>query len=229
MVFISGGNINPLQIHRPRHITHTPPCSTSRHHIHLNSVYKQGKGRATSTSQRMKSFKLSLLFVIGTLDSVSAAPRKRTSERYIPSFIPASPHKSKSRRHPSTDPSLLLRGGQQFTSTSQHAQLDVFATTSPFVQYNVVLAGINLLGMGISLTFPRMQYHLDLLGTGAFALASLTTVLGSTDLPLRVQLSTAAVSVWSIKLAAFLFFRACKVKSDARLEGLLSSVPGTSE
>ena len=75
-----------------------------------------------------------------------------------------------------------------------------------------------------------MQYHLDLLGTGAFGLASVFCVFnGISDLPLRVQISSIAVILWSVKLASFLFFRACKVKTDTRLDGLLSTVSGTSE
>jgi steroid 5-alpha reductase family enzyme len=75
-----------------------------------------------------------------------------------------------------------------------------------------------------------MQYHLDLLGTGAFALSSILAVMTKfMELPLRSQISTVAVALWSVKLAAFLFFRACKVKTDVRLEGLLSSTSGTSE
>ena len=87
-----------------------------------------------------------------------------------------------------------------------------------------------MLGMGISLAFPRVQYHLDLLGTGAFGLASIFCVFnGIADLPLRVQVSSIAVVIWSVKLASFLFFRACKVKTDTRLDGMLSTVTGTSE
>jgi steroid 5-alpha reductase family enzyme len=47
-------------------------------------------------------------------------------------------------------------------------------------------------------------------------------------MPLRMQISSAAVIIWSAKLAGFLFYRASK-REDARLEELLSTVPGTSE
>eukprot|EP00985_Skeletonema_marinoi_P019782 scaffold11482_cov103-Skeletonema_marinoi.AAC.1 len=82
--------------------------------------------------------------------------------------------------------------------------------------------------MMISLIFPGMQYHLDLLGTGAFAVASSFMLLinGLNSSLLRVQISSLAVIIWSTKLAAFLFYRALKVKEDARLESTLSTKSG---
>lgn len=84
--------------------------------------------------------------------------------------------------------------------------------------------------MTISLIFPGMQYHLDLLGTGAFALASSSMFLmglnndacpmAFDDFPLRLHVSSAAVVVWLVKLASFLFFQVCKVKTDARLDAI---------
>jgi hypothetical protein len=184
------------------------------------------------------TMKIAALIIYCILQSVSAAPNKRRpSSHRIPSFIPPSIRHDNSSTKKANLP-LLIRGGQQVqqvtsSTTSRHyAIIESFATYPAFTQYNTILATVNLLGLGISLVFPRMQYHLDLLGTGAFALASvvLAVIMNQfMDLPLRCQVSTVAVVLWSVKLAAFLFFRACKVKTDVRLEGLLSSVSGTCE
>ena len=167
-----------------------------------------------------------VLMYIHTLRSVLAVSMKSKSSHHIPSFIPPS-KLHYDRVKPISQSPLYIRGGQQITSTKLNTHLD---TISPFVQYNAILASVNFVGMGISLAFPRMQYHLDLFGTGAFALASLFTIWGDFALmPLRIQISSLAVIIWSVKLASFLFFRACKIKADSRLEGLLSTVGGTSE
>ena len=165
------------------------------------------------------------LVLICILHPVSAAPKRHPLARHIPSFI--SPPIKHDRLTTKSDLPLLIRGGQQLTLTARQAHFDVSVLgSSPFIQYNSILATVNLLGLGISLA-SRKQYHLDLLGTGAFALASILTASGFVDAPLRVHISSVAVALWSVKLAAFLFYRACKVKTDARLEGLLSSVSGT--
>ena len=179
----------------------------------------------------MKVFNLfaSFIFQVAVQESVlvSAAPKRFA----ISSFVPPSTRVHNIKQIADSTPLLFLRGGQQNTSTTRRVLLEPSVlSTTPFIQYNAILATVNLLGLGISLTFPRMQYHLDLLGTGAFALASICTVSnGFLELPLRVQVSSVAVIIWSVKLASFLFFRACKVKTDGRLEGLLSTMFGTSE
>ena len=95
---------------------------------------------------------------------------------------------------------------------------------APLHQSSLIFLGTNVLGFLIS-CFTGSHIHLDLLGTGAFALASLPTLLSSSCS--RVRLSSAAVFVWGSKLASFLFFRALKVKTDGRLEDTLSTVSGT--
>jgi hypothetical protein len=45
----------------------------------------------------------------------------------------------------------------------------------------------------------------------------------------RVTVSSAAVCIWGVKLAGFLFFRALKVKTDGRLDDTLSTTSGTCE
>lgn len=80
----------------------------------------------------------------------------------------------------------------------------------------------NALGFGISLA-TGSHLHLDLIGTGVFALAALS--LRGTEL--RQRLSAGAIALWSSKLAAFLFYRACAGSGrDARLEETLSTTSG---
>mmetsp|Transcript_13628 Transcript_13628/g.25599 ORF Transcript_13628/g.25599 Transcript_13628/m.25599 type:complete len:377 (+) Transcript_13628:7022-8152(+) len=96
----------------------------------------------------------------------------------------------------------------------------------PFLQSTLVFAGANLLGFLISLV-TGSHLHLDLLGTGTFALASLPVLLSDNCSNSRILVSSAAVVTWSVKLAGFLFFRALKVKTDGRLDDTLSTVSGT--
>lgn len=169
----------------------------------------------------------SISFLCSLITTLAAAAPRRIN--HISSFIPPSNPRQRVVKIKPADP-LLIRGGQQKGVTSTTSHHAIFESASPFIQYNSILASINLVGLGISLLFPRVQYHLDLLGTGAFGLASVFCVFnGISDLPLRVQISSIAVILWSVKLASFLFFRACKVKTDTRLDGLLSTVSGTSE
>eukprot|EP00804_Cyclotella_cryptica_P011911 CCRYP_004397-RE/>CCRYP_004397-RE protein AED:0.32 eAED:0.34 QI:166/0/0.5/1/0/0/2/0/311 len=173
--------------------------------------------------------KVSQLIAVFTLKTAKAAANKRPSAHFIPSFIPSSKIISNNDGFTksitsASDIPLFLRGGQQIQSRTNlrtHPILNessLLFNVSPFFRYNSILGLINFLGMGISLAFPRMQYHLDLLGTGAFALASILTVWSAAytfaDLPLRMQVSSVAVVIWSVKLAGFLFFRACQVKDD---------------
>ncbi len=95
----------------------------------------------------------------------------------------------------------------------------------PLQLSSIIFASTNLLGFIISI-LTGSHLHLDLLGTGAFAVASLPTLLSSTS-STRVIISSGAVALWSTKLALFLFFRALKVKTDVRLEDTLSTVSGT--
>lgn len=126
-------------------------------------------------------------------------------------------------------PFHLIRGGQQPNTkdtTAMHANISPISyfDNTPFVEYNQVMLIANGLGFLISLISGGSHAHLDLIGTGAFALASLPTLLS--DIP-RIQLSSACVALWGTKLASFLFFRALKLGTDKRLEDTLSTVNGT--
>jgi steroid 5-alpha reductase family enzyme len=95
----------------------------------------------------------------------------------------------------------------------------------PFWEFNQIIAAVNLLGFITSVVSGGSHLHLDLLGTGAFALSAIHTGLAS-DIP-RVQLSAGLVSLWGTKLASFLFWRALQLKHDNRLSTTLSTVTGT--
>lgn len=81
-----------------------------------------------------------------------------------------------------------------------------------------------VVGFVISIT-TGSHVHLDLIGTGAFALASLPNIASATTA--SQKWSSIAVSIWGMKLATFLFYRATKTGHDARLTDTLSSVSGT--
>eukprot|EP01082_Thalassiosira_pseudonana_P009350 g8296.t1 g8296 contig29:178308-179717(-) len=133
-------------------------------------------------------------------------------------------------------PMRVPRGGGGIQTTMKASHADIMTTSffnnTPFLQYNAAIGIVNILGMLLSLLTGK-QIHLDLLGTGAFALASSFVLfnaggglLASAEVPLRIQASSAAVILWSVKLASFLFYRACVVKSDARLDSMLSTTSG---
>jgi len=117
----------------------------------------------------------------------------------------------------------------QSTSTLTTTRMVSFDPT-PFHQSASIFTLINLLGLLISIVSGGSHVHLDLLGTGAFAVASLLPPLvwiPKLQNNSRIMLSSMCVAVWSLKLAAFLFYRACKVKTDARLDDTLNTFSGT--
>lgn len=126
--------------------------------------------------------------------------------------------------------SISSRGGGGVGSQGESTRGNVSMQLSPlvfdnapFVQSIGLLSIANLVGFLISVA-TGSHLHLDLIGTGAFAIASLPTLF-STSL-LRIKLSSAAICIWASKLAGFLFFRAIKVKHDARLDSTLSTFSG---
>ena len=133
-------------------------------------------------------------------------------------------------------------GGQQDSSTSTSASalkmtssLDPTSMVTPLLFNSAPLNSSLLIytlanGIGFLISILTGSHlHLDLIGTGAFALASIPTLSAacwSSSSLTRVTLSSAAVTLWGTKLAGFLFFRALKVKHDARLNDTLSTVTG---
>eukprot|EP00927_Polykrikos_kofoidii_P079120 TRINITY_DN75912_c0_g1_i1.p1 TRINITY_DN75912_c0_g1~~TRINITY_DN75912_c0_g1_i1.p1 ORF type:complete len:318 (-),score=25.59 TRINITY_DN75912_c0_g1_i1:80-946(-) len=96
------------------------------------------------------------------------------------------------------------------------------STFSPLVTSAAVFGVANGLGLGISLA-TGSHYHLDLIGTGTFAIAALV-VRGE---GVRQWVSSGFVCLWACKLTAFLVYRVSFTKHDARLDDTLSTVNGS--
>lgn len=94
-------------------------------------------------------------------------------------------------------------------------------SAGPIATSAAVFGAANAVGFFISVG-TNWHYHLDLIGTGVFAISALV-VCGSSQVH---RLSAGAVSIWAVKLASFLFYRALQVKRDARLETLLATTKG---
>lgn len=119
---------------------------------------------------------------------------------------------------------LTTRGG----ATKLHSAPVLF-NNAPLVQSTVTMFLANALGWVVSL-LTGSHLHLDLIGTGAFAVVGLGTLMGeNAGIFDRVQLSAGMMTLWGAKLAGFLFFRALQVGNDARLESTLATTSGTSE
>mmetsp|Transcript_26978 Transcript_26978/g.89508 ORF Transcript_26978/g.89508 Transcript_26978/m.89508 type:complete len:355 (+) Transcript_26978:36-1100(+) len=116
--------------------------------------------------------------------------------------------------------------GRGLRSTSSAAESSASSaaalSTSPLWRSVAVFGVLNLLGLGVSLA-TGSHLHLDLIGTGAFAVAAATTF----GPDLRSQLSAGVVSLWAIRLTSFLVYRALQIGHDARLDATLSSVGGS--
>lgn len=142
-----------------------------------------------------------------------------TSAAFLPLDSSIRRYRNSSARAPLA---TFPRGGSS-NPTSLSA---VIFDNAPFWQAQSVIAGANALGLVISLA-TGSHLHLDLLGTGAFGLMAAVPFMNSVSLLPRVQWSSLAVIAWATKLAGFLFFRALKVKQDARLTDILSTSGGT--
>jgi steroid 5-alpha reductase family enzyme len=127
------------------------------------------------------------------------------------------PSSSNHQRPPATSmkagPALsgLLRGGGG----------SVFSNAPLWTSSKIIL-GANALGWLINVAFPKCHYHVDLLGTGAFAVAAAATVGTSTGCD-RTLWSSRAVVVWSVRLASFLLYRVLHTGHDSRLDEQLSN------
>ena len=105
----------------------------------------------------------------------------------------------------------------------------ILNNSAPLTTSTGIFAAMNLAGFIISI-LTQSHIHLDLIGTGAFAIVGLFPLLGlspSVTLNGRILASSAAMTLWGSKLAGFLFYRALILKHDARLASTLSTVPGT--
>jgi steroid 5-alpha reductase family enzyme len=122
--------------------------------------------------------------------------------------------------------SFPSRGGSALHAIDPNLSSVVF-NNAPFNLSTGIFAAANALGFVISI-LTGSHLHLDLLGTGAFALASLPTLTSQAS-STRILFSSGAVAIWGTKLASFLFYRALKVKTDTRLDEQLSTIGGTSQ
>jgi len=102
---------------------------------------------------------------------------------------------------------------------------NVMFDNAPLWKSFSIIGAVNALGCVISLV-TGSHLHLDLLGTGAFALAVLPQIMDTATIP-RVRQSSQFVAIWSVKLASFLFVRVLKNKHDARLDTTMSTTSGT--
>jgi len=92
---------------------------------------------------------------------------------------------------------------------------------SPVAASSAIFGAANGVGFAISVA-TGWHYHLDLIGTGVFALAA----YASRGVTLAQGCSAGAVALWAGKLASFLFYRALQTKRDTRLEDTLSTTNG---
>lgn len=105
--------------------------------------------------------------------------------------------------------------------TSRRSAAPELSGLPPAATSFAIFAAANSLGLGISAA-TRWHYHLDLIGTGVFAISA--WVLRGTTL--AQSCSAGAVALWATKLASFLFYRALILKHDARLDDTLSTFSG---
>jgi steroid 5-alpha reductase family enzyme len=97
--------------------------------------------------------------------------------------------------------------------------------SGPFWKANGSYAICSTIGFLISVA-TGSHLHLDLIGTGAFAVAAIPGMLQQ-NAPIHVKWSSYAVFVWGAKLASFLFYRATQVGHDKRLEETLLTPNGS--
>jgi len=92
-----------------------------------------------------------------------------------------------------------------------------------------VVGGFNMLGFAITLVRPELGEKItDLFGTGSIAVSAVATHAASgVGLALRPSLVTAAVVVWGVRLAGFLFYRIINTGSDSRLSAYFETTGST--
>jgi steroid 5-alpha reductase family enzyme len=95
-------------------------------------------------------------------------------------------------------------------------------TGNPILRSIGIYALTDFVGFLASI-FTGSHLHLDLVGTGAFAVAALPYLRSGVA---HIRWSSAAIFLWGTKLSLFLFYRATKVKHDNRLTDVLASTQG---
>ena len=96
---------------------------------------------------------------------------------------------------------------------------------SPTLLSQQIIFGLNTAGLGISLLNPHCHYHVDLMGTGAFALSTVPSLVAASKglVPARITWTSAAVALWSVKLASYLFYRVLQRGGDSRMDDIMEN------
>lgn len=101
----------------------------------------------------------------------------------------------------------------------------VVYNNGPTLLSQQIIIGLNVLGFGMSLTQPHSHYHVDLLGTGAFALSTVPSLVAASKnaVPARIAWTSVAVATWSVKLASYLFYRVLQRGGDSRMDEIMEN------
>ena len=103
-----------------------------------------------------------------------------------------------------------------------YGQIDVHSSASaPTHTFRSLVTGISLIGAGNLLGFgisaaTGSHLHLDLIGTGIFAVAAFATRGAAAGQATRQLLSAGCVGLWATKLSGFLFYRALQTRHDGQ-------------
>jgi steroid 5-alpha reductase family enzyme len=184
----------------PTNVQAFPPSATSK-----TTASHSGSGSGTSTFSRQREREQH--------HNSMVKPVKPT--RSNPSLFQHNNHK---------DSKLKLSVAAGAGASAASLILPLMDISNPLWKAMGTYAAADLVGFVISLA-TGSHVHLDLIGTGAFALVSLRNIFSATA-TVSQKVSSIAVSLWSIKLASFLFYRATRVGHDLRLEDTLSTIPG---
>ena len=96
------------------------------------------------------------------------------------------------------------------------------SVVSSLLKSTAIFGAANGLGFGISAA-TGSHLHLDLIGTGVFAVAAMSMAGGG---DVRQRVSAGAIAIWATKLSSFLFYRALQTRHDGRLTDVLSTNSG---
>ena len=127
-----------------------------------------------------------------------------------------------------SNPSQPYRSPDAATSSTKLglSVLPLMDLSNPLWTSVGIYVAADALGFLVSLV-TKSHLHLDLIGTGAFALGTLPMLLfpPSNRSPSQF-ISSMSVAIWAVKLAGFLLYRALQVRHDARLTDTMSSTSG---
>lgn len=172
---------------------------------------------------------LVLLLILACNTNAFASPQRASNHRKM-SLRPSTSATSSIARirqlvaKPRGGPMMDSSSTTKLSVANDPMMIPILDFSNPLWKANGIFLCSNVIGFLISAA-TGSHLHLDLIGTGAFALATIPTLLQE-NVPLHAQWSSWAVAVWGAKLAGFLFFRATQTGHDKRLEGQLSTAFG---